>query len=315
VIRISELKIPRLDSEIRKEFSSIMRHMESVSSITFKNSLAEIGQFINIVRSELRKKKIEPSEPRILAITLENALPIYKEASSYFEQYYDESSKILQMLKDARTLYSVYRLWKPGIMMIRELAEFSGEEENIASNVTKKLVNELEILARETRGIYGRGRYGHLAMNLFAIMVVLWRRVKDRFYDLAIESVAEPVEMVISFNGCLTETLEQLPVLTAIKKPIVVEKTPNELYYLNPDVLSVRFDMAIDKFLDTERAKPSLTNPNIDSLFRAIELFNPRTKIRKAYTTAIKDRGLIFTRKSDEYHFVSLQFPFGQSGP
>ena len=310
---MSELEIPRLDPEIRKEFSYIMRHMENVPSITFRNSLAEIGQFTHLVRSELRKKKDQPSEPRILAVTLEDALPIYAEARNYFEQYSDESSKVLQMLKDVRTLFAVHRLWNPGIMMIRELAEFSGQEENIASNVTRKMANDLEILARETRGIYGRGRYGHLAMNLFAIMVVLWRRVKDRFYDLTIERVAEPVERVISFNECLTETLEQLPVLTTINKPIVVEKTSNELYYLNPYALSVRFNIAIDRFLDAERAQPSLTNPNIDSLFQAIELLSPRTKIRKAFSTAMEGRGLVFTRMSDEYHFVSLRFPFGFS--
>jgi hypothetical protein len=307
-----ELEIPRLDQGIRQEFSSIIRHMEDVPFITFRNSLAEIGQFIQKVRSELRNKRDEPTEPKILAITLEDALPIYLEAFEYFTSFYDEASNVLLAFKDIRRLYAVYRLWKPGIMTIGDLAEFTGQKENIASNAIRKL-EDWKILARETRGIYGRGQLGHLAMNLFAIMVVLWRHAKDQFYDLSVEHIAEPVGKVITFNECLTETLEQLPVLTTIRRPIVVEKPPDELFYLNPDALSVKFDIAIDSFLDVANTRPSLVNPNIDSLFQEIRLVDARTKIRNAFDAALGYDGLIFTRKSSKYHFVSLQFPFGQS--
>jgi hypothetical protein len=181
----------------------------------------------------------------------------------------------------------------------------------VASNVTKKLVNRWKILARETRGIYGRGRLGHLAMNMFAIMTVLWRRAKDRFYDAPLEHVAEPVAEVIDFHECLTETLEQLPVLTAIDKPIIVTKSPSSVFYLNPDALSVEFDLAMDNFLDNKTMRISLTNPNIGQILQEIELVSPRVKVRNAYRAAIGGRGLIFTRISSDYRFVSLRFPFG----
>ena len=307
---MSTLAIPRLDQGIRKEFSSIIQHLENAPFIAFRNSLAEIGNFIQQVRSELKNKKDRPTEPKILAFTLNKSLPIYLEAFEYFDSHHDESSNVLLALKDVRRLYAIYRLWRPGILTIGELAEFSSEKENIVSNAIKKL-EEWEIIARETRGIYGRGRLGHLAMNLFAIMIVLWRRAKDQFYNLSVEHIAEPVGRVISFNNYLTETLEQLPVLTNIRRPIVVEKPPDELFYLNPGALSVKFDIAIDSFLDIDRATPSLVNPDILSLFQEIRLVDARTKIRNAFDAALGCDRLIFTRKSSEYHYISLQYPFG----
>lgn len=307
----SELDIPRLDPTVRKEFSSIIRYIENAPPITFRNLLSEIGRFVQPVRSVLRKHKEMPETPRVLATTVKDALPIYNMALEYFNNYYDESSNVCLAFKDLGRLFAIYRLWKPGIMRIHELAEFTNQEMNIASNVTRKLVDDWEILARETRGIYGRGRLGHLAMNMFAIMTVLWRRAKDRFYDAPLEHVAEPVAEVIDFQECLTETLEQLPVLTTIDKPIIVTKSSSSVFYLNPDALSIEFDLAMDNFFDNKKMRISLTNPNIGQILQEIELVSPRVKVREAYRAAIGGQSLIFTRISNDYHFVSLRFPFG----
>ncbi|MFW9843211.1 MAG: hypothetical protein ACFFEV_01415 [Candidatus Thorarchaeota archaeon] len=310
-----ELKIPRLDPAIRKEFSSIIRYIESAPPITFRNLLAEIGVFVQQVRHALRKNMEIPHKPKILAATMDDALPIYNMALDYFDMYPNESSNVCLAFKDVGRLYSIYRLWKPGIMRIAELAEFENQAMNFATNATRKLVKDWEILSRETRGIYGRGRLGHLAMNLFAIMTVLWRRAKDCFYNAPLEHVAEPVAEVIDFNECLTETLEQLPVLTAISKPIIVTKSATNsaanIFYLNPDALSVELDIALDKFFDSELVKIALTNPNIAQILQKIELMNPKTKVRNAYRAALGSQSIIFTRTSSEYRFVSMRFPFG----
>ncbi|MFW9810568.1 MAG: hypothetical protein ACFFE6_14410 [Candidatus Thorarchaeota archaeon] len=311
IIEEYELEISRLDPKIRKEFSSIIRYIESTPPITFRNLLAEIGRFVQPVRSVLRENKEIPETPRVLAATMKDAQPIYNMALEYFNDYYDESSTVCLAFKDVGVLFAIYCLWKPGIMRISELADFMDQEMNVASNVTKKLVNRWKILARETRGIYGRGRLGHLAMNMFAIMTVLWRRTKDRFYDAPLEHVAEPVAEVIDFHECLTETLEQLPVLTAIDKPIIVTKSPSSVFYLNPDALSVEFDLAMDDFFDNKTMRISLTNPNIGQILQEIELMSPKIKVRNAYRAAIGSGSLIFMKKSSDYSFVSLRFPFG----
>ncbi len=343
------MQIQRLKKDTRLKFSAVIRQLERAPPVAFRSTLGEVGTFIQQVRSALRKgvelphvptpiramgfsegasrKKIvnnlvsakllltrvsdeaTKNKDEDLFVGLDSVLPIYEDALECF-RCYSESDAVAKALKDHRTLYAVYRLWTPGIMTIRELAQFAEQKENVMTNVIKSL-RTCKIIAPRTRGIWGRGELGQLAMNLFAIMVVLWRSATDQYYDLQVIDVSHPVKHVIPFSGSLTDALRELPNLQGISpsEPIIIDNSPDSYFYLNPEALLIMSNLAMDSYLDGESANPMLANARIESLFRKIELVSPRMKVGKAYLRGLSQGGMVFVKIKQRLFYLPLHCP------
>lgn len=80
-------------------------------------------------------------------------------------------TKIVDVFGNVIALQMIYKLWKPGIFTCQEIQQEIKVDMKVVEAVLAQL-KDLEIVERETRGIYGRGTNGHLAMNLFAWIVI-----------------------------------------------------------------------------------------------------------------------------------------------
>lgn len=79
--------------------------------------------------------------------------------------------KIVKLFGHIISLQMIYKLWRPGTFTCQEVQKELKMDIKYIKDMVKYL-EELGIVKVETRGIYGRGPNGNLAMNLFAWIVL-----------------------------------------------------------------------------------------------------------------------------------------------
>lgn len=227
---------------------------------------------------------------------LKKAVPVYRESMKYIEKLFRHygaetniASRIVRHLNDAGSLYVAYRLWNPGLLTIGELAEFTGQNIKEAFDTTKKLA-KLHVIERKLRGIYIPGPNAQLAMNVFALMTLLWRETTDGYLELPVDILARPVRYFVESQETVIELVDELPDLESIPsaEPIVVtnpgmrSKESKFSGYITSFYLWRALNLGLDSYLDNPRRRMELPSANVEDYLQEMHIVENNLSIKQA---------------------------------
>ncbi|MFW9887985.1 MAG: hypothetical protein ACFFER_07375 [Candidatus Thorarchaeota archaeon] len=316
-----ELSDPVFDS-----FSKIVIHLDNLAKEHHLNFFSQIAGFIGLVReslvkgvelprsripiTRLTKRHEELIDAKLLLYDgreghgLPDALEFYQEALDYFD-YSKDAVKTIKALTDYLNLFVVYKLWTPGLITSKGLAEFAGKNPNEVSNNLQSL-QKSKIIERRAHGIYDRGKNGKIAMDLFAILSVLWRRADDSYRQLPIKNIIRPVRYQLEDETIIDRIrnhhvpAQQVPVA----EPILVQVIGNgTVKYCRRYNYLYRYGKALDSFFDKEPSRAKFTKSLSLQTFTG-EIVGSSMKVATALDKSVSERRVLFVDTTSGLHFV-----------
>ncbi len=308
-----------LPEAVVNDFSDEMARLERMPAASYRYCLKRVSRFIDNVShalergvslptgplklTELRESERETYRdafPRLKAakilleryeetdgqrryVALEEPARLYQLAEQFYDQYPDEMRSLVQNLRGPERLFIVRRLWKPGILNVRELAEFMDVPANFQSYDLKRLMR-LGVIEKKMRGTYVPGPNAQLAMQIFAVLLLLWRRTMDSYLNLKIRQVQMPITYVLDSAKSLPEVVENVPNLEGLPdtEPIVVHHS-KVAYYLEAASLRKAHLWGIDNFMDRVSEEVSIPY-RMFTLFKRVRAVSPDLTIKQAET-------------------------------
>jgi hypothetical protein len=300
---ITEMIGSEISSDIENTFFGILRHLEKTPMGVFKRTLIDLGRYSRIIRGSLVKREKIPTENTLLKVGFEDALPIYQKILNLFDEY-EDAKKVFWNLNNEKKLFIVYKLWDPGIMTTQQLADFAGTKQNNVTGVIDSLV-KADIIERKTLGIYGIGSNGNLAMDLFTLLVVMWRKHIDQLYGKQAHLIASRVTQFLKITDSLIDALDQ-----ATKKkfrdsePIVV-KYGRGIFFLELAQLNATFCVARDAFLDSTKISLKPLRRDIKSLLRKGIRIPSGSIVADAYKKVSNYGSTLFLEESGNLYYLT----------
>jgi hypothetical protein len=308
---------PLLSDAVVSEFSDEIARLEKIPPASYRHCLRRVSRFVGHVSYALERGVHLPSSPLSLAevsehdretyrdalpkleaakillerheeadgqrryLTLEDPARLYRLAEQFYRQYPDEMRSLVQNLRGPERLFVVRKLWKPGIFNSRDLSEFMSLPPNFQSYDLKRLMT-LGVIEKKLRGTYIPGPNAQLAMQIFAVMLLLWRRTVDSYLNLKIRQVQMPITYVLSSAKTLPEIVENVPDLDGLPdtEPIVVHysKAP---HYIEAASLRKAHLWGVDNYMD--RVSDEVAIPyRLSALFKRVRTVSPDITIKQA---------------------------------